>query len=478
MKLHKIEITNFKCFKSFEIDFALKTTVLIGKNGAGKTTLINAIKYGLSFIFSKDKSVNDKFKSISTSAKGLNVLPFKRSDVSYNFKEQDYSYPISIKCEGSIVNKLLNWELVKETASGNLYSTKYKEAYWEFKFTNTHPILVTYSDSFPHIKSTIPKWASETLDSRYPIPRNFGYYQWETESACTEVWERRFINVWKEILNKRYSYDSRFYDLTEENIDKNYIKLNNERNELEYEKEVITHFLTSFSQPISEKDKDLDFIVDSVEVISRDKSDYILFRFKNGVERLFKDLPAGYRRLFSIVLDIAYRAYILQLRGNASISPPGKMPKDAVFGIVLIDEIELHLHPSLQQEAIQRFQRTFPNIQFIISTHSALVMSNVKEENDNKIYKLTHSKADEYDIEPIQLYGMDISQITEYALDTTPRAKEIDLQLENLFSLIDDEKYEDAKNELEKMKSVFGDNLPELAKAQTMLDFFDNDTDK
>jgi predicted ATP-dependent endonuclease of OLD family len=50
-----IPITNFRCFKSYRVEFASGFTVLVGKNGAGKTTLINAIKHGLSFIFSKDK---------------------------------------------------------------------------------------------------------------------------------------------------------------------------------------------------------------------------------------------------------------------------------------------------------------------------------------------------------------------------------------------------------------------------------------
>jgi AAA15 family ATPase/GTPase len=191
---------------------------------------------------------------------------------------------------------------------------------------------------------------------------------------------------------------------------------------------------------------------------------------------LFNNLPSGYRRLFSIVLDIAYRAYLLQLRRDKdpSVFPLRKKPED-VTGVVVIDEIDLHLHPSLQQEVIQRFKQTFPNIQLIASSHSALVMSTIKQDAGNRVYKMTKGSDIDYKILPISLYGMDVSTITELALDTIPRAKEIDERLNMLFSFIDNENYIEAKKELQKLKSEFGENLPELSKAQIMLDFFEND---
>lgn len=53
MKLNKLVIDNFRCFKHYEIEFALGITVLIGKNGTGKSSLIHAIHYALSFILTK-----------------------------------------------------------------------------------------------------------------------------------------------------------------------------------------------------------------------------------------------------------------------------------------------------------------------------------------------------------------------------------------------------------------------------------------
>ena len=86
--------------------------------------------------------------------------------------------------------------------------------------------------------------------------------------------------------------------------------------------------------------------------------------FKNGKSILLQDLPAGYRRLFSIVMDMAYRSYILN---------QGKEAK----GIAIIDEIDLHLHPALEQVVLEAFLKTFPQMQYIVSTHSAAVISNL-----------------------------------------------------------------------------------------------------
>jgi len=207
MKLKSIDIKNFRCFNTFQVEFAPNVTVFIGKNGAGKSTLISAIKCGLSFIFSKDSKINGNEKSISTSAYNLGILSFLQMDAYYSVKGKDYEYPISIKCDATINNKILpTWELLKKTRSGGLITTLYKNAYSQFKKEKLFPVLAVYSDSFPHIKSNISKYALEILASGRPIPQNFGYYQWATESACTEVWERRFISVWREILNKKQAY--------------------------------------------------------------------------------------------------------------------------------------------------------------------------------------------------------------------------------------------------------------------------------
>ena len=116
------------------------------------------------------------------------------------------------------------------------------------------------------------------------------------------------------------------------------------------------------------------------------------------------NLPAGYCRLYSIVLDLAYRAYIL----NGDKEPTG---------IVLIDEIDLHLHPSLEQEVVQCLTEVFPQVQFIMTSHSAAVIANLdtteKIENEEtgelvSANQLLFMQEDQVEAEVLPvIYGLD-----------------------------------------------------------------------
>src|SRR5690606_27767427 len=119
--------------------------------------------------------------------------------------------------------------------------------------------------------------------------------------------------------------------------------------------------MTFFSK-INEYDKD-DLVLFDIKKRRIEKGEYLFFSF--GTDNSFNEgvyneisLPMGYQRLIHIVYDIAYRWYILN----------GKT--DTFDGLVLIDELELHLHPSLQQTVVERLIKTFPGLQFIITTHS------------------------------------------------------------------------------------------------------------
>ena len=89
--------------------------------------------------------------------------------------------------------------------------------------------------------------------------------------------------------------------------------------------------------------------------------------------------PNVLTRLHLIVLDLTYRSYILSERSTTNN-----------HGLVIIDEIDLHLHPALEQVVLQCFQETFPNIQFIVSTHSPLVLTDIDTVTGrNKVMRMT-----------------------------------------------------------------------------------------
>ena len=141
-----------------------------------------------------------------------------------------------------------------------------------------------------------------------------------------------------------------------------------------------------------------------------------------------------------LVTDITRRLLLLN---DGSIDALDKT------GIVLIDEIEMHLHPKWQREIISALKSVFPNIQFIATTHSPQVLSNLSMDDvivlDGKTFHAPNSN-------PI---GRDSNGILEEVLGSTTRPMEIDSLISEIFVLLSNE-----KNEL----SLAEDKLDELKK--------------
>ena len=135
-----------------------------------------------------------------------------------------------------------------------------------------------------------------------------------------------------------------------------------------------------------------------------------------GEEYSFRKLPAGYKRLFNIVLDLAYRSYILS--EGKSINIPG---------LAIIDEIDLHLHPELEQIVLQLFIKTFPNIQFIISTHSPLVLSNFDQDAGTpgqfRLVKMAKNDHNFLNQNILNIYGLDYDSSVTHIMETLPNPK-------------------------------------------------------
>ncbi|MBM6822466.1 AAA family ATPase, partial [Fusobacterium mortiferum] len=184
---------------------------------------------------------------------------------------------------------------------------------------------------------------------------------------------------------------------------------------------------------------------------------------KNGtVESLpLRILSDGIKSTMSMIADIAYRMAILnpQLLDNIL---------QETSGIVLIDEIDMHLHPSWQSKIIKVLTKTFPKVQFIFTTHSPSVLSNISNENililnNLGIYKLTD-----------KTYGRDIESIVHQIMRTEVRPQEIVENLKRFNNLLDEGRINEAKKILEELEEVLGENDTNIIDARISLDFVRN----
>jgi hypothetical protein len=153
------------------------------------------------------------------------------------------------------------------------------------------------------------------------------------------------------------------------------------------------------------------------------------------------------------------------LARRLAIANPEMEKPELGSGVVLIDEIELHLHPKWQRMVIPALLRTFPNCQFIITTHSPQVLGEVK---DGKIYRLANTESG-VTAEIVRTYGRDSNRILEDEMGVPKRSQEIKDGLRDLFRLIDDGNLPKARELQTFLKEEIGFDEPEFARADVLI---------
>jgi predicted ATP-binding protein involved in virulence len=177
---------------------------------------------------------------------------------------------------------------------------------------------------------------------------------------------------------------------------------------------------------------------------------------KDGEFFNLDQLSDGEKGFITLVGDIARRLTI----ANPNLENPlrGK-------GIVLIDEIDLHLHPNWQRQIVPKLLKIFPNCQFFISTHSPQVISHVKPEN---IFLLNQTKEGISFNKPSETYGMSIDRTVELVMDDEARPEEIRDELDSLFECIEREQFKKAKEIVANLKKDMPTD-PEILQAEMLI---------
>jgi predicted ATP-binding protein involved in virulence len=164
-------------------------------------------------------------------------------------------------------------------------------------------------------------------------------------------------------------------------------------------------------------------------------------------------LSQGEKSLMTLVGDIARRL--------AMLNPALENPLTGE-GIVLIDEVDLHLHPTWQRSLCDRLIKTFPNCQFVLTTHSPLVISDCK---NVLVYTLNNGELQEL---PPQ-YGQDANTVLLDVMDTSIRNQEIDTKLNDMLDAIQDAKLDQAQQLLTELTAELPTNHLELIKAKLLI---------
>ncbi|NUN97884.1 MAG: AAA family ATPase [Candidatus Omnitrophica bacterium] len=191
----------------------------------------------------------------------------------------------------------------------------------------------------------------------------------------------------------------------------------------------------------------------------------------NETPQPFHNLSAGQRMMLAMVADIAIKA----VTQNAFLLPPDRLgaedePLPRVLretpGVVLIDELDAHLHPKWQRRVASDLKKTFPAIQFICTSHSPQVIGELKPE---EIRNLEGNDA----ITPSRSFGIDSSRILEELMGAKSRTQEVQAVLDELARKIHDEDFSAAREDLQRLESSVGEDDPEVTRARTLMAFLE-----
>lgn len=191
----------------------------------------------------------------------------------------------------------------------------------------------------------------------------------------------------------------------------------------------------------------------------------------NAVEPFFplqndclQQLGGGERRILAFFCSIAKRL-------NALFPTRESLRKNEGEGVVIIDDVDKHLHPKWQKKIVPRLLEVFPNCQFFISTHSPLVLNHVKPEclfhlhwTDNRDIIVEKSN---------ESYGQTAERILEdlMGLDTT-RPDDVSRAFRELFLTIDAEDFDKARRQIAELRAMVGAD-PDLVRANVLLRFME-----
>lgn len=454
--MRKITINNFRCYEKKSMDFRRGINLLIGDNSVGKTSLLRACNLVMNAFFCGYSDENTKWRS----AEDYDFREIKNDDVvtddlpvNIAFELDEIDCPDIVLEDGSVVHLHSQLPIAEEFGypEFNIEKRSKKNArnlitgliplrtYASLLQKNSHAIV----DGMAIQRNALPLFAyfttedihtvrkfdkEKTYFKKYPQKPSFGYFESFDCKGLLDCWKKRLL-VLKEAKKG------------------------------EQEIECVRNAVVSALGPTGCN------IIADMEVRTNDND--VFFIYCDGREVRSDLLSDGYRRLVSIVVDIAFRSALLNkvMYGDEAYKH--------THGTVIIDEIDEHLHPELQVRILKALHETFPNIQFIVSTHAPLVMSSVENSPANVVYKLEY-KDGIYSHKELNTYGLDASTIIQIYMDQAPRDLIVDKEIKYIESLIDSEKYVEARIALEKMlERPGGDSNPELSKIEATLSFFE-----
>ncbi|OJT22160.1 hypothetical protein BO221_23930 [Archangium sp. Cb G35] len=434
MRVQRLELTHFRGIRNLTLDFPENVTVLVGVNGAGKTSILEALRASLAFLL---KLVQ---MGVRGGVEGRNQLRFRQEIANYNWPGQ--KLPLYLQeSDIQVGQRALSLTVNAHTDRGDLA--------WSIKGQSTLPGEIGLDGTWNKlIEHALELAARVERDPLTPVPLAIYYAASHSANRDEPLFEEggvqnQFAAYEHALTGSGLSSTSAFVSWFRRREDfENEKRLDDAEfrdSQLQAVRHAVEKLLPGFSAPRIRRQP--------MRMVVR----------KGEAEVDIRHLSDGERYLLTLGADIARR---LALANPAAARP------ELCSAIILIDEIETHLHPSWQRRVIPALESAFPNSQFIITTHSPQVLSKVRPEC---IYLLRHEDGEIHAMHPDASFGRDSNRILEDLMGDDERPIEIKQMLSDYFHLIDQGKIDEARSLRQKIESLIGSSEPEFARADAIL---------
>jgi predicted ATP-binding protein involved in virulence len=356
MRIEHIRIKNFKGFEEAEFRFPSMFTVIIGNNATGKTSVLDALAVGVGcFLMGIDGAV-----SRSIDKREIRTV--------WHGSDPRYQTPVEIECEGTVFGKPpFKWKR----------SIRKIEKRAKNITSDAKPLADLAAEAHTSYRKGLQHLP-------FPVIAYHGTGRlWYEHSEKTD------------------------YSKQDEGVLMSYLDCLSPRSS---SKAFLTWYKTFSKDADNARDKEAQTLIHAFnDVVSKLIPQWHGMAYHFGMDELtgfftdddgkeqrmlFSQLSDGYRNMIGMAADIAYRC--IKLNGHLGAKAVSDTP-----GIVLIDELDLHLHPKWQREVVSRLMDTFPRIQFIATTHSPFIVQSLKAEQLINLDRVTDTRLDDLTINQI-----------------------------------------------------------------------------
>lgn len=442
MKITSLKLTNIRSIETAEFRFQPGFNLIVGVNGVGKSTVLDALRICLSRIL--PPTTESRAKAISFDKSDIRSGSFfLEAGLSLTIDEDEFGFTRRQWKEEFVADDAENLKKIRREI---LESERLRDRARNLLRKLEEPHEAPDQDFFLPSKAAFI--AAATLERVSPNggALNGVFFSTDRSLISYSTAKSRAAGgksaAYAEALVPRRMYVAQFADWmrVQEALAQ---EQNTAKQHLQALRSAVARFLPAYENLRPSDEESSSLLID-----------------QDGIELDVGQLSDGERGVLALVLDLARRLS----QANPSLDDP----LSEGHAVVLIDEIDLHLHPKWQRQIVHNLTKTFPRCQFIATTHSPQVIGEVPHEH-------IHIMADGDVYPPPYSFGVDSSRVLEEIMDADPRATVVKKLLSEVSEVIRRQQFDRARDLVKQLVEHLGDGDPEVTRLRTLLDFMEGE---